>query len=132
MTTWTAWNPPPAPERDLWWAAQRITVPDTTDWTARHRRGAVRLPWTIGEQREGDLVPAWVCCDPACGGVELGDATLQLNHACCGVCLCNGLPTFKGAPAERRGMCRAGFGTLHYRGWFHGPFTPFWEPGGAR
>lgn len=50
----------------------------------------------------------------------------------CGVCLCNGLPTFKGAPAERRGMCRAGFGTLHYRGWFHGPFTPFWEPGGAR
>lgn len=130
MTTATAWNPPPTPARDLWWAAQRITVPDTTDWTARHRRGSVRLPWAIGDEPAGTAVAAWVCCDPACGGVELGDHVLQLNHACCGANLCAGLPTFQGALPELRGIHR-GAGTSHGRGWYHGPFTAWWEPAGA-
>jgi hypothetical protein len=45
----SSWNPPADPERDLWWAAQRIAAPDTDDHTTRHQRGVVRLPWKLGD-----------------------------------------------------------------------------------
>src|SRR5687768_11072396 len=82
MTTTTWWNPPPAP-LDIW-AEVRVQAPDTDDHAARHQRGVVRLPWDLGpDALAGALVPAWVCCDPACGGVELGEAVLEINHGCC-------------------------------------------------
>jgi hypothetical protein len=128
---WIHRNPaPPAPQRDLWWHAQRIAVPDTGDWTARHQRGVVRLPYDVG-QPAGTLVPAWVCCDPGCGGVELGWSVLELNHGCCGFTL-RGNPVLNGGRPERRGVHRTGLGTVHFRGFHHGPFTAWWEPGGTR
>jgi len=124
--TWTWLNPPPEPQRDLWWAAQRIAAPETGDHTARHRRGIVRLPYDLGEHsggHAGDLVEAWVCCDPACGGVELGQHVLQLNHHCCDLAGPD--------PADRQHT--VGLGWLHFTGFHHGPFTAWWEPtGGAR
>lgn len=125
-TAWNAWNPPPAPERDLWWHAQRITVPDTDDHTARHQRGSVRLPYDLNADFghvAGALVPAWVCCDPACGGVELGEHVLNINHGCCDVirCGCHPKPTW-------RGQHRTGLGGPHFTGYHDGPFTAWWEP----
>lgn len=113
------WKPPAPPQRDLWWEALRIAAPDTGDHTARHRRGAVRLPWDLGDDgHAGQLIEAWVCCDPACGGVELGEHTLNLNHHCCDL--------YEPDPADRRHT--VGLGWLHFRGWFHGPYTAWWEP----
>lgn len=124
----TAWQPPPSPDRDLWWQAQRITVPDTGDWTARHRRGVVRLPWDLGDRVAGQLVDAWVCCDPACGGVELNAAVLDLNHLCC-----DRIPCCPKHPEPRwRAEHHVGLGTVGFTGSYHGWFTPYWEPGGAR
>jgi hypothetical protein len=122
----TAGNPPPAPDRDLWWHAQRIAAPDVADYTERHRRGVVRLPWDVGpERRAGQLVAAWVCCDPACGGVELGEYVLELNHDCC-----DQYGRWRALP---QGQHLTGLGRIHFRGFYHGPFTAFWEPdGGAR
>lgn len=114
-----------APERDLWWAAQRIAAPDTSDFEARHRRGVVRLPYDLGPRSggmAGDVVTAWVCCDPACGGVELNRDTLQLNHGCCGHASCACHPA---APQRRH---TAGLGTVHFAGSYLGPFTDWWEP----
>lgn len=122
---YTELNPPPAPERDLWWAAQRIAAPDTADYAARHRRGFVRLPYDLGPNSGGmvgDLVEAWVCCDPACGGVELGEYVLEMNHDCCPPLGIGRRPSRGRVPT--RG-CRA------RRGFYHGPFTAWWEPGGA-
>lgn len=113
-----------APERDLWWHAQRIAAPDTTDYTARHRRGLVRLPYDLHpDHRAGQLVTAWVCCDPGCGGVELGEFVLELNHDCCGQ-----YGYWRALPQQRH---LTGFGRLNFTGWHHGPFTPFWEPDGG-
>jgi len=127
--TYTQFRPPPAPVRDLWWHARRIAVPDTTDWTARHQRGVIRLPYAIDADRPaGVLVPAWVCCDPACGGVEIGECVLQLNHACCGVELHCGMPTRKDGRAEQLGLHRVGLGHVWFEGYYHGPFTAWWEP----
>lgn len=125
----TAWNPPPTPERDLWWHAQRIAAPDTTDPVERHRRGVVRLPYDLNDEPAGTLVPAWVCCDPACGGVELSQIVLEQNHGCCVPPRC--CPPCDAAwTPPRRHM--VGLGRVYFRGWFHGPFTAWWEPGGAR
>jgi hypothetical protein len=118
------WNPPPAPERDLWWHALRIAAPDTDDFTARHRRGFVRLPWDLGEAGAiGQLVEAWVCCDTGCGGVELGQTVLEINHSCCTPLRCT-CTACAGAwsPARRHMAC----GMRH-----HGPYTAFWQPDGA-
>jgi len=127
--TWTAWNPPPAPERDLWWEALRIAAPDTDDHAARHRRGKVRLPYDLGpDEPAGMLVDAWVCCDPACGGVELGEYVLEINHGCCVPVRCCAEHAARGRHSRGR-RHRTGRGVTYY----HGPFTPFWEPdGGAR
>lgn len=123
MTTTLA--PPPG---DLWRDALRIAVPDVDDFDARHCRGVVRLPHDVSDARAGQLVDAWVCCDPGCGGVELTEAVLQLNHGCCGVASYRGVPVCLGDEPEQRGRHRVGLGTLHYRGWHHGPFTAYWEP----
>ena len=112
------WNPPAEPERDLWWAAQRIAAPDTDDHTDRHQRGVVRLPWTLEPHPAGTLRPAWVCCDPACGGVELGEFVLNLNHGCCKPSYVNG-PWFVSRSCRSRG------------GFHHGPYTAWWEPAGG-
>ena len=123
----TAWDPPPAPDRDLWWHAQRIAAPDGADFTARHRRGHVVLPYDLGEHSggfAGDRVEAWVCCDPQCGGVELGEAALETNHCCCPS------PRYAastGWAPRRRHM--VGRGRLRFAGFYHGPFTDWWEPG---
>lgn len=118
------WNPPPAPERDLWWAAQRIAAPDTDDFTTRHRRGAVRLPWDLGAAgADGQLVEAWVCCDPVCGGVELGQAVLEINHSCCTPLRCGRGSATRPARRHMQGVDSVGF-----TGYHHGPYTAFWEP----
>lgn len=112
--TW--WNPPPPP-LDIW-ADLRAQAPDTADFEARHCRGYVRLPYDIDEDLgwvAGAIVDAWVCCDPGCGGVELGEAPLDINHHCCKP------PRYSGTrAAERRHT--AG------RGRYHGPYTPYWQP----
>lgn len=123
----TAWDPPPAPNRDLWWHALRIAAPEG-DFTTRHRRGGVRLPYECGpDEPAGALVEAWVCCDPACGGVEMGAHVLGLNHHCC--------DEFDPDPHADR-QHTVGLGFLHFTGFYHGPFTAWWEPnaliGGAR
>lgn len=125
MTAATWFDPPPEPERDLWWAAQRIAVPDTDDHTARHRRGVVRLPYDVNDDFgyvEGALVEAWVCCDPACGGVELNWAGLDTNHGCCT------LPWLLNQRSAYRGQHRAGLGRIHFTGYYHGEYTAWWEP----
>ena len=121
------WNPPAEPERDLWWAAQRIAAPDTDDHTARHRRGVVRLPWTLDAdlgQFAGTLVEAWVCCDPACGGVELGESVLELNHNCCTSPRYNS--NHLRSHPQRKHV--AGWGRINASGFHHGPYTAHWEP----
>lgn len=125
---WTYRNPPPAPERDLWWQAQRIAAPDTTDLTARHQRGIVRLPYAIAFHDAGELVGAWVCCDPLCGGVELNQGLLETNHACCipARCCTDCAATCK--PLRRH---MADHGTMRRKGYHHGPFTAWWEPDGG-
>lgn len=100
-------------------------APDTDDHAARHQRGMVRLPYDLGEHsggHAGDLVPAWVCCDPLCGGVELGEHVLDINHGCCD------LARFRGQRAFERGRHRAGLGRIHFTGRHHGPFTEHWLP----
>ena len=109
------------------WAAARTQAPDVDDHTARHRRGLVRLPYDLGEHSggfAGQLVEAWVCCDPVCGGVELGAAVLDINHGCCE------LPRFVGQRAAGRGLHRVGHGRVGFRGFYHGPLTPYWQPEG--
>jgi hypothetical protein len=119
----TAWSPPPAPERDLWWHALRISAPGG-DYTTRHRRGLVRLPYELNaDNLAGQLVEAWVCCDPACGGVELGKWILNQNHGCC-------WEGFKHR-VRPQGRHLACYGMAHFRGFHHGPFTAFWEPDGG-
>lgn len=122
------WNPPPAPERDLWWHALRIAAPDTDDdFEVRHRRGAVRLPWDLGEAGvAGQLVDAWVCCDPLCGGVELGQTVLEINHSCCTPLRCACTACAGAWKPARRHM--AGLGRRNFDGYHHGPYTAFWEP----
>lgn len=121
MSTATWWAPPPAP-LDMW-ADARAQAPDTDDHQARHRRGVVRLPYDLGEHGQaGQLVDAWVCCDPACGGVELGEHVLDINHGCCDV------HRFVGQGALQRGHHRVGLGTVHFTGHHHGPHTPYWQP----
>lgn len=120
--TCTAWSPPPAPDRDLWWHAQRIAAPDVDDHTTRHRRGVVRLPYDVVGGAAGNLVEAWVCCDPACGGVELGEHVLEINHSCC---VYRSLRPYR--PLRRH---MAGRDRIGWPGYYHGPFTAFWEPGG--
>lgn len=116
------WNPPPAPERDLWWHALRIAAPDADDFAARHRRGAVRLPWDLGELgAAGTLVEAWVCCDPLCGGVELGQTVLEINHSCCTPLRYIRPPSAPVWRPARRHMVGSD-------GYHHGPYTAFWEP----
>lgn len=125
---WTYRNPPPDPERDLWWAAQRIAAPDVEDFDQRHQRGLIRLPYDINMGAAGDLVNAWVCCDPACGGVAVNAGGLVRDHACC-----NESWSLASALAARvpQRMHKAGLGTVHFTGYHHGPFTAWWEPGGA-
>jgi hypothetical protein len=52
-------------------------------WPAEaHQRGYVRMPYTTaGGTKVGTVVPAWVCC--RCGGVEVGQFPLGINHGCC-------------------------------------------------
>jgi hypothetical protein len=128
VTAPTMWNPPPAPDRDLWWQALRIAAPDAGDHTARHRRGRVRLPWELGERSggsAGQVVEAWVCCDPQCGGVELDPGWLAIQHGCC--------DPYGPELSDRR---HTSWGALWHVGWYHGPYTAWWEPdalvGGAR
>jgi hypothetical protein len=93
--------------------SNRSQAPDTDDHTARHQRGFVRLASDLGEHSggfAGDLVPAWVCCDPACGGVELNEHVLAINHLCC----------HRNTATQRRCKSRTGR--------YHGPFTARWEP----
>lgn len=98
-------------------------APDTDDHTARHQRGAIRMPWASGpDTLAGDLVAAWVCCDPACGGVEGGRHVLDLNHGCCDVV------RVRGDRVRVRGRHRAGLGTVHGTGRYHGPLTAHWLP----
>jgi hypothetical protein len=128
MSEYHWWNPPPATDLDLWWHALRIAAPDTDDFTARHRRGHVVLPWDLGEAgAPGQPVPAWVCCDPACGGVELGESVLEINHSCCTPLRCRCDACVGAWRPARRHM--AGLGRAHFTGWHHGPYTAFWEPG---
>lgn len=48
---------------------------------ADHQRGLCRVPWdTGGAWRQGDRIPAWVCCK--CGRAEPTAFTLQINHGC--------------------------------------------------
>jgi hypothetical protein len=109
MPVWT--DPPPDPERDLWWAAQRLAPDELEDYVARHQRGHVRLPYDLGPgQLTGAIVAAWVCCDPECGGVELSERVLHINHFCCG----------RDTYLQRR--CKAAGGA------YRGPFTAHWEP----
>lgn len=121
-------NPPPDPDRDLWWAALRIAAPDTGNLTARHQRGAIRLPYPIAFHDAGELVAAWVCCDPACGGVELNQGLLETNHACCVPARCCADCGAAWRPLRRH---MADYGTVRATGFHHGPFTAFWEPGGG-
>lgn len=109
---------PAFPERDLWWEATLRAAPDVSDFTERHRRGVVRLPWTVTAGNAGAAVEAWVCCDPACGGVELNDHRLSLNHGCC----------YQWAPDDGDRRHAVGLGALWFHGYYHGPFTAWWEP----
>ncbi|GLY08330.1 hypothetical protein [Actinoplanes sp. NBRC 101535] len=118
---------PPAPQRDLLWELARTTAPDVGDFVTRHRRGRVLLPYTAHIGPAGAPVDAWVCCDPVCGGVEVSEYLLELDHGCCP-------PTYfqpgwyvesRMAQARRH---MAGFGTVHFRGYSHGPLTAWWEP----
>jgi hypothetical protein len=112
------------PQRDLWWQAQRIAVPDSADLEVRHRRGVVRLPYELGpDEPAGHLVAAWVCCDPACGGVSLNWAGLDRDHGCCDT------PRLKDSVFRAVGEHRADWGRVGRLGYFHGDFTDFWEPG---
>lgn len=114
--------PPPL---DMW-AEARAAVPQAEDFTARHQRGTVTLPWTINPvpgERQGDVLPAWVCCDPACGGVELDEWSLDREHGCCD-------PHRTGQQAVR-GWHRVGLGRAGFRGFTHGPYAPYWAPDGA-
>lgn len=94
------------------WATARAQAPDVDDHAARHQRGVVRLPYDLGYpgHHTGDLRPAWVCCDPACAGVELGEYVLDLNHGCCD-------------PAGHVGL-----GRVNHPGYYHGPYTAHWLP----
>lgn len=96
-------------------------APATDDYVLRHQRGAIRMPWASGPATvAGELVEAWVCCDPACGGVEGSRHILELNHACC--------PP-PGWPYPRQsGRHYADFGTVHATGRYHGPLTEHWLP----
>jgi hypothetical protein len=120
VTTATAWDPPPAPDRDLWWHALRIAAPEG-DYTVRHRRGAVQLPYDLHPDigyTAGALVEAWVCCDPVCGGVELDAGWLAVQHACC--------DPYGPEPGDRR---HTSWGAVwKVSGWYHGPYTAWWEP----
>ena len=126
------WTPPPAP-LDVW-ASQRCTAPATDDFVRRHRRGVIRMPFDLQDahepKRAGDLVTAWVCCDPACGGVELSEHGLQREHRCCvpvRTCAdCTMRQCCPRHPPARRHM--AGTGHTWFTGFVHGMFTPFWEP----
>ena len=103
-------------------------APDVDDHTARHQRGAVRLHIDLGEdgRRIDDLVPAWVCCDPMCGGVELSEAVLDINHGCCEKrCCC---PDHRETAPLRRGRHTVGLGRRNFTGHHHGPFTEHWLP----
>lgn len=120
--TW--YDPPPEPLDT--WAAVRAQIPDTDDHAARHRRGVVRLPYEINPEpgeRAGDLAEAWVCCDPACAGVELNQWDLDRNHGCCD------RQMFVGQRSFVRGRHRVGLGRVHFHGYYHGPYTAYWEPG---
>jgi len=113
----------PAP-LDLWADAATRGDPRAT-FTARHQRGLIRLPYTFGDEpgkRAGDLAPAWVCCDPACSGVELTADGLDLNHRCC-----ERWPCCAEHPATRQGRHMAGYGLRWFAGYYHGPFTEHWE-----
>lgn len=97
-------------------------APDVDDHTARHQRGAILLPYRVHDADAGDLVAAWVCCDPACGGVEGGPHVLDINHGCCD------LPRLGTQRAPVRGRHRVGLGTVHFTGRHHGPLTQHWLP----
>lgn len=105
-----------APVLDLW-APLRTQAPDADDYTARHRRGTVRMPFADSMSREGDLVAAWVCCDPACGGVALSADLLRQAHDCCA--------------GGDRGRHHAGSWWVHFRLPYHGEFTALWQPDGV-
>lgn len=114
---------PPIPDRDLWWDAVRRNAPEG-DFTTRHRRGTTLVPNGASESYIW-RAEAYVCCDPACGGVELGEHTLWINHGCCNPF----------GATYRRHM--VGLGRVGFTGYYHGPFTAWWEPaavlaGGAR
>jgi len=124
--TW--WDQDDAPRPLDMWAHVRAIVPDIDDHTARHRRGTVTLPWEINPEpgeRLGDVVPAWVCCDPACAGVELDEVSLEREHFCCDP------HTFVGQRTFIRGRHRADVGRVDATGYEHGPYTPYWRPDGA-
>ncbi|AGL19518.1 hypothetical protein [Actinoplanes sp. N902-109] len=115
MSTSNWWALAQTPILDVW-ASTRIQAPHADDFEARHRRGRVRLPYDLGQHSggyAGQLVDAWVCCDPGCGGVELGPVQLERNHFCC----------HRNTTPQRTCMARDG----HY----YGPFTPYWQPDGA-
>lgn len=117
------WFDPPSPPMDTWAAVRADTRPEVVDdFISHHRRGVVVLPYEINPdpgEREGDVVEAWVCCDPACAGVELSPHTLDLNHHCC----------HPMTAVQRKCKAREGY--------YHGPYTAYWQPaqavaGGAR
>ena len=108
------WFDPPSDPLDVWAALRAATAPDLIDdYVSHHRCGYVVLPYEINPdpgEREGDIVEAWVCCDPACAGVELDPWSLERNHMCC----------HEHTVTQRKCKARAGR--------YHGPFTTYWQP----
>jgi hypothetical protein len=116
-----SWFDPPTGPLDVWAAARADTHPEVVDdFVSHHRRGYVVLPYEINPdpgERKGDVVEAWVCCDPSCAGVELNVYDLDRNHHCC----------HEMTAVQRK--CKA------LQGSYHGHFTAYWQPdavGGAR
>lgn len=108
------WFDPLSDPLDVWAAARADTRPDMVDdFLTHHRRGYVRLPYEINPdpgEREGDLVEAWVCCDPACAGVELNIYDLDRNHCCCHM----------DTAVQRKCKAPAGY--------YNGEYTAYWQP----
>jgi hypothetical protein len=69
-----------------------------------HARGTLPLPHDCLLGNTGDIVPGYVCC--RCGGVELSEHMVGLNHGCC-----DGMAEWRG------GLCTARGGRFHH--WNH-------------
>lgn len=61
--------------------AATVRAREAAEWFARFERADWVAPWDCADGTpKGTVIQGWRCPDPECGGVEVNNAILGINH----------------------------------------------------